>query len=106
MAYTQEGIMAQIWVAFGQGTGSLRVSQEAVMVLHAQYNNAITADVVDAWKDEAANILERIRAIGRLAALTAVTRGDSVIKAGDVKNAIGPVQAESDTERCPPGIPS
>lgn len=106
MAYTREGIMAQIWVAFGQGTGTLRVTQEAVLVLHTQYDRAITDEIVnEAWDKEAVHILERIRAIGRLAALTAVSRGDSVINAEDVKKAIPPVQQASDTERCPPEWP-
>ena len=62
MAYTQEGIMAQIWIAFGQGAGAIRVSQEAAMELRRWYFNAITPQIVDEeWETEALQVLDRIR---------------------------------------------
>jgi hypothetical protein len=79
-SYTQEGIMAQIWVAFGQGTGTTRVSQKAVMALHGRYFAHIAkTGIAAAWGDEAVQVLERIRAIGRLAALTTSQRGATTI---------------------------
>jgi hypothetical protein len=102
MSYSKDGIMAQCWVAFGQGSGSLRVSQEAAIALQSQYYGAITNDLLDKWDGEAVQILERMRAIGRLAAHLAAGRGDTRISAVDVAEATASVQRTSDTERCPP----
>jgi hypothetical protein len=101
--YTQEGIMAQIFVAFGQGTGATRVSQEAALALRTQYFATITPVVVSTrWATEAVQVLERIRAIGKLAAFLALQRGDTVISAADVLSAALKVEAKSDTDLCPP----
>jgi len=95
--------MGQIWVAFGQGTGATRVSQKAVMVLYARYFDHIgTCGVVPVWGAHALQVLERIRTIGRVAALNALGRGDSTISEADVIEAIDRVELESDTEWCPP----
>ena len=57
MAYTQEGIMAQIWIAFGQGAGAIRVSHEAALELQRWYYGAITTEVVDKrWKTDAVQV--------------------------------------------------
>jgi hypothetical protein len=101
--YTQEGIMSQIFVAFGQGTGTLRVSHDAVAVLRGLYFDAITPEIVSTeWATEAVQVLERIRALGRLAALKAVTRGDTTVSAEDVSSSAATVQIQSDTAFCPP----
>jgi hypothetical protein len=101
-SYTQEGIMAQIWVAFGQGTNFSRVSQKAVMVLHARYFDHIQqSGIIPVWKEHAMQVLERIRLIGKCAAHSAVLRGDTTISANDVLEAVIKVQAESDTSWCP-----
>jgi hypothetical protein len=103
--YSQEGIMAQIWIAFGQGTGAVRVSQKAALALHARYFAHIAVSCIDkAWGTEALQVLERIRTIGRVAALRAVERGDSTISAADVEGAMLLVERESDTEWCPPRV--
>jgi hypothetical protein len=95
--------MAQIWVAFGQGTGMTRTSQKAVMVLHSRYFDHIEkSGIIPVWKEEAAQVLERIRTIGRFAALEALKRGDTTISAADVLAAITAVELESDTSWCPP----
>jgi hypothetical protein len=53
MAYTQEGIMAQILVAFGQGTGAIRVSQDAALELRRWYFDAITPIIINTqWETE------------------------------------------------------
>jgi len=101
--YTQEGIMAQIWVAFGQGTGATRVSQTAAVTLRTLYLGAITAEVVDQrWANEGVQVLERIRAIGRLAAFKAMERGDTTVSSDDVESSATTVQLTSDTDLCPP----
>ena len=101
MAYTQDGIMAQVYVAFGQGTGAIRVSQEAALELHRWYYNAITPDVVTNWGAWALQVLDRIRAIGSLAALKAILQGSPTITVMQVYESAVQVQAESDTPICP-----
>lgn len=102
MAYDREGIMAQLLIAFGQGTGAIRVSQRAALTLKDLYQDAITDEVVGIWGEEAVQVLERIRAIGRLAAFEAAQRGDTSVKADDVAAAARTVQATSATPLCPP----
>lgn len=108
MAYTRDGIMAQVYVAFGQGAGAIRVSQEAALELHRWYYNAITDNVVDNWGSWALQVLDRIRAIGSLAALSAVQEGSPTVTVMQVYNAALQVQLHSDTPICPtpPPIPS
>jgi hypothetical protein len=95
--------MAQIFVAFGQGTGTTRVSHDAAVALQTLYFGAITEDIVQTrWQDEAVQVLERIRAIGKLAAFQSMQRGDTAISVADVQSAAATVQLTSDTEFCPP----
>ena len=101
MAYTQEGLMAQLYVAFGQGTGAVRISQAAALELHRWYYNAITPDVVTNWGSWALQVLDRMRAIGSLAALKAVLQGSPTISVTQVYESAEQVQAESDTPICP-----
>jgi hypothetical protein len=106
MAYTQEGIMAQIWIAFGQGAGAIRVSQDAAMELHRWYFDAITQDIVqNEWETSAVQVLDRIRAIGSLAALKATSVGSTAISPADVYQSASTVQETSDTPLCPPEPP-
>lgn len=105
MAYTQDGIMAQVYVAFGQGTGAVRVSQEAALELHRWYYNAITPALIAAWGSSALQVLDRIRAIGSLAALKAIQQGSPTITVMQVYESAEQVQVESDTPYCPPVPP-
>lgn len=103
MAYTQEGIMAQIWIAFGQGSGAIRVSQEAALELRRWYHDAITAQIIDLeWATQAIQVLDRIRAIGALAALKATLSASTVITPQNVYDSAAEVQLTSDTDLCPP----
>ncbi|MES1244199.1 MAG: hypothetical protein ABUT39_21520 [Acidobacteriota bacterium] len=106
MAYTKEGIMAQVWIAFGQGTGALRVSQNAALELHRWYFDAITPEVVETWGAVALQVLDRIRAIGSLAALKAIEKGAPTITVLMVYEAAQTVQLRSDTPICPPLPPA
>jgi hypothetical protein len=109
MAYTRDGIMAQIWVAFGQGTGEIRVSHEAVMELHRWYYNAIGDAIVDKyWEKYKVAALERVRAVGRLAAATAIGIGSTMITPEQVDESVQKVKAASETWICPttPGVPA
>lgn len=106
MAYTQEGIMAQILVAFGQGTGTIRVSQEAALELRRWYFDAITPQIIDTqWETQAVQLLERARAIGSLAALKATGTGATAISPQNVYDSASTVQVVSMTELCPPAPP-
>jgi hypothetical protein len=102
-SYTQLGIMGQIWVTFGQGTGATRISQRAVMALYNRYFEYIAScGGPDIWEGHAMQVLERIRTMGRFAALIALQRGDTTISERDVKDAIEAVERDSDTSICPP----
>lgn len=106
MAYTKDGIMAQIYVAFGQGAGAIRVSQDAALELHRWYYDAITPEVVDVeWAAQALQVLDRIRAIGSLAALKATGSGSTAINPANVYESAIQVQETSDTDLCPPPPP-
>jgi hypothetical protein len=102
MAYTQEGIMAQIMVAFGQGTGPTRVSEQAALELRTIYFGAITDEVTGIWETEAVQMLERMRAIGKLAAQRAVTAGATAIDVEDVQTSAKTVREASGSRFCPP----
>lgn len=73
------------------------------MALHSRYFNQIMAvNALASWKEQGVQVLERIRAIGRLAAYKALQRGDTVISADDVLSATSAVELQSETEMCPP----
>ena len=100
MAYTKDGIMAQVYIAFGQGTGPIRVSQDTCSELHDHFYHRITDQVVDEWDEEAVQVLERIRAIGRLMAANATIKGQTRIQGDDVVTAAQKVETESETALC------
>lgn len=102
MAYTREGIMAQIMVAFGQGTGATRVSQEAALQLRTIYYGAITEHLTRIWGTEAVQVLERVRSIGKLAAHRAMIAGATAISAADLMASAEAVQQVSLSPFCPP----
>jgi hypothetical protein len=102
-SYTQEGIMAQIWVAFGQGAGMTRASQKAVLALRGRYFDHIASSgIMEVWGEHGVQVLERLRAIGRVAAHKALLRGDTTISETDVTEAMSSVEHDSDTSWCPP----
>lgn len=102
MDYTPDGIMAQIYVAFGQGTGAVRVSQDVCAALRDRYYARIDDAVVKGWEALAGQILERFRALGRLMALNAGMAGKTRIAGADVERAALMVEFESRTPLCPP----
>jgi hypothetical protein len=101
-AYTQEGIMAQIMVAFGQGTGATRVSQEAALQLRTIYYGAITDEVLRIWGTEAVQMLERVRAVGKLAAHRAMIAGGTTIGVEHLRGSAREVGRGSCSPFCPP----
>jgi hypothetical protein len=102
MAYTRDGIMAQIYVAFGQGTGAVRVSQDVCVALRDRYNGLISDAVVGQWDTLGVQVLERIRALGRLMAANASLAGKTNLAGADVESAARLVESQSSTPLCPP----
>jgi hypothetical protein len=100
MPYTREGIMVQVCVAFGQGTGELRVSQEACMALYDRYSKMLTDEVMGSWGEDAVQVLERIRALGRMVATQTHLSGQTVVSADQVAAAAQQVELNSDTYIC------
>lgn len=94
--------LGQMYVAFGHGAGSMRVSREAVRALSSRYRGILDREAEKHWEQEAVEVLERIRAVGRLAAQKAVARGDTIVQADDFTSAARTVEAASGTEYCPP----
>lgn len=105
MPYNREGIMAQIYVSLGQGTGAIRIHQDACLELHRRYYERITDEVIDLWETEGTQVLERIRAIGRLAAAQTVGTGATAVEAGTVRLAAQQVENSSGTAWCLPDNP-
>ena len=106
MSYTREGVMAQVCVAFGQGTGEVRVSQEACLALYDRYAKMITDDVLAGWDTWAVQALERIRALGRMVATQTRLAGNTVISADQVTTAAPQVELLSDTNICQAATPA
>jgi hypothetical protein len=94
--------MAQVCVAFGQGTGEIRVSQEACMALYDRYSAMITEKVLEDWGDQAVQALERIRVLGRMVAAETRLAGFTVVSAELVKTDAPTVEANSETILCSP----
>jgi hypothetical protein len=102
MAYTQNGIMAQMYVAFGQGTGGMRVSQDVCTALYDRYYQRIDQALVRDWESVAAQVLERFRTLGRMMAFNAGAAGKSTIAGADLASAAWVVERQSGTPLCPP----
>lgn len=102
MAHTLDGIMNQVFVAFGQGTGPVRVANGACRDLRERYTPRIDEAVLTRWEDEAVQVLERLRAIGRTAAAEAALAGRTALSAQELRTAILRVENQSATPFCPP----
>lgn len=96
-------VLFQGLVAFGQGTGCLRVSRRAIRTFVNHYRPMIDrGPAVEVWEQEAREALERLRAIGRLAASRASTAGRITVDRQDVREAIDTVEDVSQTILCRP----
>ncbi len=100
MRPTKEGILAQAHAAFGQGSGPVRVSQDAMMALTEFCSQRITDDVLNGWERDGTHALERIRAIGRLCSSRIGISGRTVIDRRDVEESSKLVADQSDTGWC------
>lgn len=102
MPYTQEGILTQVFVALGQGTGAMRLSQSACRALAERYAPRIDDALCNEWESSAVQALERLRAIGRTAAAQTAVAGESTVSAGRLIDAARRVESVSLTPVCPP----
>lgn len=97
---TKEGVMDQLLVAFGQGTGAVQISQDATDTLRQHYWDKITADVLSSWSEEANAVLVRIRTLGSLADQVRVQEGRATVVGMDVTRATDTVELSSGTRFC------
>ena len=102
--YTPEDVVQQSLVAFGQGTNYLRVNAEAAQyVVDLMQATIERFRIQESWETEAVQVLERLRAIGRLAASYATQNGSTVITGEEVSRAAILVQRTSKTMICGSG---
>jgi hypothetical protein len=98
--YTREGVLAQVYTAFGQGTGPIRVAHDACLALHERYEPFIDAGLLDIWGREGVQVLERIRAIGRAAATRTSLVGGITVSRAETLAAMESVEILSGTILC------
>jgi hypothetical protein len=101
MANDDDGvnIMDQVFVAFGQGIGSMRVSRSACAALRRRYMPMHERDK-KLWADEGDQALERIRTLGRKMATDATSKGRTDITDEGFSETAQIVEAESATKIC------
>lgn len=80
-SWTTFRILAQIFVAFGQGAGQLTVSDDAVRAAVADY--AVKIEGARNWDGAAPRVLGIARVMGQLAAEHAAREGRAIITAPD-----------------------
>lgn len=101
--FTQEDVLHQCLVVFGQGTDCVRVNRGAIRVFTEDMRHLISdRKLHERWETIAVQMLERIRMIGRAAAALATNDGRTVISDEDVNRAFSKVQLASKSGECPP----
>lgn len=90
-------VLWQAIAAFGQGTGMIRVSRDAVAALEKRYRKAFS-ELANVWESESGQVLERMRLIGRSAAANAIKNGKASVSAEDFE--VGAI-LYSGTKWCP-----
>lgn len=101
--YRKADILGQVQIAFGQGTGAVRVSHGAAREVRTHYGQLFERSrkaILKAWKDEAVQVLERVRTTGRLAAALTTDQGKTAIEARQVREAARRVERASATIFC------
>ncbi len=100
-----EDILGQFYIAFGQGLGSLRVSRRTAAALRERYLMVINSVILEEWDSIGSEVLERVRAVGRMAAIRAATVGRTYVVPEDFIESSRAVERESETPVClPPGV--
>ncbi|MEO6326204.1 MAG: hypothetical protein ABIT01_20475 [Thermoanaerobaculia bacterium] len=90
-------VLWQAIAAFGQGTGMIRISRDAVAALEKRYRKVLP-EVAKDWERESHQVLERLRLIGRAAAANALQHGKASVSAEDFEVA---AKLYSGTAWCP-----
>ena len=103
-SWTTFRILSQIFVAFGQGSGHVMVSDDAIRAAVADYLPRIQD--AGGWMDQAPNVLGTARFMGQAAAQRAIRAGRPLITAEDYGAARERVHQMSDEAlelfgRCP-----
>lgn len=93
--------LAQCHVAFGQGCGVTDLQPEAVRALNDRYRGMLSEDLLGCWGEVAAQLLERIRAVGRLVRQRADLAGEAAISPEEVLAASLRVEQVSACPYCP-----
>jgi hypothetical protein len=94
-----EEMLGQVLVVFGQGTGVIRIPRTTVAAIRDRYL-AMKDRALLVWEKEAAEALDRVRIVGRLAAQNAVARGSNEVSVDDFVAAARTVEPESRTIIC------
>ncbi len=76
-------VLAQLSAAFGQGAGTLFVSEGAV-VAALDHFTPVVSRFVDRWPEVGLQLLEYARTMGRTAAWLAAERGSGTISGDDL----------------------
>ena len=84
-SWTTFRILTQIFVAFGQGSGHVMVSEEAIRATVADYVPRIES--AGGWMGKAPNVLGTARFMGQAAAQRAIGHGRTIITAEDYQAA-------------------
>ncbi|MCB1055090.1 MAG: hypothetical protein KDD11_06205 [Acidobacteria bacterium] len=77
--YTEDGVLAQMLIAIGQGMGPIRVSHDAAIRLSVINRGTICDDMLSSWGDLGTHVLEKSRAIGRKIASDLGSSGETVV---------------------------
>ena len=98
--HTAEQILAQLFIAFGQGAGTMIVSLEAIEAATREYKPAIEKSA-HKWNEIVLATLEYARAVGRIAAFQAIQGGRNVISEGDWRAAADQVYEQANKVKTP-----
>lgn len=103
-SWTTFRILTQIFVAFGQGSGHVMVSDDAIRAATADYLPRI--EQAGGWMDKAPNVLGTARFMGQAAAQRAIRAGRALVTAEDYQASRERVHQMSDEGlelfgRCP-----
>ena len=101
--YSKEGIIAQALIVFGQGTGPVRVSHQAALRVRSHYEELFDKKggaLLDSWKTDAVQALERVRISGMKAAQEATLKSQTKISEEVALQAMLDVEQESHTNIC------
>ena len=101
--YTEEGMIAQALIAFGQGMGAVRISHDTAVLVRALYSKLLAAkkeEIFADWEKDGVHALERVRAAGRAAANKLSLRAGTMVSSEDVEQAVREASVESSTGWC------